>query len=771
MTRALEVAVLAASVAWGCASLAHSGGGACLTAAKGLAAIGVCVCLAELGLAAGLWRLEWTRGFRLNARPSVALGLVLGPLVLAGRLVVAAATATSTGSNGEDAGAASGLFSARRWQYMVLAFWASVACSAASLVSLPSWRPSAVRVVPALLAVGALVEAGPPQLAYVFCVVGVYAITLDICFRRLLRCFTFAEGAILSQGFALVIIDAAMLTVARAASMWQTAKVGGSFATAPSWLVPAMGLVDRGLAAAHGGLNALPLVYASSDGRMVSTTVLEGGTLGVLLLCGCVVGAVSKSARNRRRIAASSTKRPDAAKRSMDKGGGGDGDGAAEEGAQRQPLGWAASGAFLLALAGGLVSFVLPWISVLMGPAYDVPLGEWWDDNSMPPGHPMRPVAWLVGFLMAEGARRMTTCVFWIALIGACVAAMLLALHRSRRTTQDSGASKPDKKRQDRGVLSSYAVRKTYHALAVAIFAPVTLWQPWMMRLSFGVAISAFVVLESVRALRVKPLGQALHDFIVAHVDARDGGVLVCTHIYLLLGCALPTWVTVDLSRGGPPPPKSSSAPSAAFPPAFPPPFAPPSASGAGAGAGASAAAAVSLGGGANAAAQFYYSRLLLQSLVPFAGIVTLGIGDSAAALVGLRFGKTKWPGGSRKSLEGTLAMVAAVLFALAAGVWLGARAGFSGDGYNDDALTVGVWQAAMKDAHRGRGGTGANGTGTGFVLLAAAEVVAATVLCAVLEAVTDQIDNLVLPLHFAALLMLACGGGPAAAVWGVAAS
>ena len=47
-----------------------------------------------------------------------------------------------------------------------------------------------------------------------------------------------------------------------------------------------------------------------------------------------------------------------------------------------------------------------------------------------------------------------------------------------------------------RGALSGYAIRKLYHALAVAMFIPATITQPWMMRLSYGVAIAVFLVLE-----------------------------------------------------------------------------------------------------------------------------------------------------------------------------------------------------------------------------------------------------------------------------------
>ena len=40
-----------------------------------------------------------------------------------------------------------------------------------------------------------------------------------------------------------------------------------------------------------------------------------------------------------------------------------------------------------------------------------------------------------------------------------------------------------------------------------------------------------------------------------------------------------------------------------------------------------------------------------------YAGIISIGVGDAAASLVGQRFGKHRWPS-SRKTIEGTLGAV-----------------------------------------------------------------------------------------------------------------
>ena len=240
-------------------------------------------------------------------------------------------------------------------------------------------------------------------------------------------------------------------------------------------------------------------------------------------------------------------------------------------------------------------------------------------------------------------------------------------------------------------------MRKIYHILAILMFVPGTLWMPGMMCLSYGVAISVLLVLECARSFAVRPVGATLHAFIMAHVDARDAGGLVCTHIYLLLGCALPAWLS----------PKE-----AWYNGVFSSKFTP-------------------------------VGEPLLVQLIPFAGIMALGVGDAAAAVVGTRYGRTKWTSGSKKSVEGSVAMLVAMLGFAAALVW-GMRAGDMGTGM------------ALRGRNSGGGGGGNDGDGAVGTYWTAGKLVFATALCVALEASTDQIDNLVLPLHYAAVLLLA---------------
>ncbi|EOD38721.1 hypothetical protein EMIHUDRAFT_122165 [Emiliania huxleyi CCMP1516] len=192
---------------------------------------------------------------------------------------------------------------------------------------------------------------------------------------------------------------------------------------------------------------------------------------------------------------------------------------------------------------------------------------------------------------------------------------------------------------------------------------------PSLLALALAAVVPAFALLELVRVGALPPLARPLAAFLAAFIDSRDAGTLVLTHIYLLAGCALPVWLQSAL----PPPPPASRAPLAA--------------------------AAVR---GA-----------------PLAGVLVLGVGDAMASLVGVRFGRTRWPR-SRKTLEGSAAAAGSTLLALLLLLHVS-----SPDGAPADART---WAALA-------GGT--------------------AVAC-LLEAATDQIDNLFLPVAYQTWLLIA---------------
>ncbi len=107
------------------------------------------------------------------------------------------------------------------------------------------------------------------------------------------------------------------------------------------------------------------------------------------------------------------------------------------------------------------------------------------------------------------------------------------------------------------------------------------------------------------------------------------------------------------------------------------------------------------------------------------AGVLALGLGDAAASAVGRAAGRTPVARGAPKTVEGAVAGTAATLAGWAA------LAAVTGAG-----------------ARRGSWGGGAPGG-------AAAAGAAATAAACLLEAATAQLDNIFLPLHYFALLLL----------------
>lgn len=152
--------------------------------------------------------------------------------------------------------------------------------------------------------------------------------------------------------------------------------------------------------------------------------------------------------------------------------------------------------------------------------------------------------------------------------------------------------------------LRQIVARKLFHALVVLMFVPAYYVDAPMLVLSYGVALSVFCLVECIRALSLPPFGQQIAEFMNTFIDHRDGGRLVLTHSYLLLGCALPLWL-------------SSSSSSPASP---------------------------------------------VNALAANAGILALGIGDAMGAVVGSRYGKRRLVGS--KTLEGTLAIFVSIALA-----------------------------------------------------------------------------------------------------------
>ena len=250
-----------------------------------------------------------------------------------------------------------------------------------------------------------------------------------------------------------------------------------------------------------------------------------------------------------------------------------------------------AGGAVLVALTALLLGGVLlPWLGSLVR---------------------QEAFAWLLDFLTAPG--RPLLVAYWGGTIPlACLAAARIAPPRPEETPRALGGAVPAAPGPHRARL--LLARKVYHLYAVALFAPGILLQPALLQVAFAGVLPIFALLELVRIEQLPPLARPLQAFLAPFLDARDAGPLILTHLYLLLGCAVPVW----LGTVAPPP---SLAPS--------------------------------VGGG------------MARAAVPYAGVLVLGVGDAFASAVGVHAGRTRWPG-SRKTLEGSAAGAASTLAVLA---------------------------------------------------------------------------------------------------------
>ncbi|XP_073680367.1 dolichol kinase [Garra rufa] len=255
------------------------------------------------------------------------------------------------------------------------------------------------------------------------------------------------------------------------------------------------------------------------------------------------------------------------------------------------------------------------------------------------------PITWLMHFI-TETNTRLWLIGFWAALL---LLAVAVVMH------QNSHRSAGSKKHQ-----ASTVVRKYFHLLVVLTFAPGLALDRPLLHLAAVVCLSAFLFLEFVRYFRIRPLGEPLRRLLTLFLDERDSGPLILTHIYLLLGVALPIWLMPAscTPKGG-------------------------------------------LGGAGG--------------LVPYAGVLAVGVGDTVASIFGSTVGEIRWPG-TKKTFEGTatsvFAQIIAVVVFLIADSSINLNASYS-------------W------------------------------VVGSITMVAMLEAYTSQIDNLLLPLYLYILLLL----------------
>jgi dolichol kinase len=221
-------------------------------------------------------------------------------------------------------------------------------------------------------------------------------------------------------------------------------------------------------------------------------------------------------------------------------------------------------------------------------------------------------------------------------------------------------------------------LRKGFHALALVMFVPVLALDASLLSLALAVAFALMTVCELVRALGVPVIANLLSHFMYKFTDDRDGGRLTISHLSLVLGIAVPLWLSLE---------QTPLCPGAPF---------------------------EKRGCARGGAGEVHFAAQPLP-LAAWTGLLTLGVADSVAAAVGSTLGRTRVHATAHKSVEGTAAAALSLWACLAAAVVAGVARG-----------QVATWRLPW-----------------------------VCFLSCLLEAVTTQLDNLVLPLLACLLCMV----------------
>ncbi|CAM9293565.1 unnamed protein product, partial [Scytosiphon promiscuus] len=210
---------------------------------------------------------------------------------------------------------------------------------------------------------------------------------------------------------------------------------------------------------------------------------------------------------------------------------------------------------------------------------------------------------------------------------------------------------------------SKTSSRKLFHLLATAMFLPgLFASERDFLSLALGVAFGVMLALEFLRCADCPPMAAVLDRYYGRFLDGRDGGVLIVTHLFLLLGCAVPVWLSgLTSNRFG--------------------------------------------------------DVVDGVGLLPYAGVIVLGVGDAMGAVVGCRVGRLNWPS-SRRTLEGSAAVFTTTLGSLLLVAWVLA---WQESGKKDGSAGI-EWRAV------------------------ATNLAWPVALSTLMEAFTTQVDNLILP-------------------------
>ena len=148
----------------------------------------------------------------------------------------------------------------------------------------------------------------------------------------------------------------------------------------------------------------------------------------------------------------------------------------------------------------------------------------------------------------------------------------------------------------DKSTKATTSERKLFHGLVVIVMVSGLHLDPEFTNFASLSILAAFLYVEYIRAFDIRPISKVIDSAFANFTDEKDQGSLVLTNIYLLIGIFLPLWITPDAKS--------------------------------------------------------------VNKLILLSGVLSIGIGDSAASIVGSRIGHLKWPHSPSKSVEGTIASI-----------------------------------------------------------------------------------------------------------------
>nr|XP_026493497.1 dolichol kinase [Vanessa tameamea] len=140
-------------------------------------------------------------------------------------------------------------------------------------------------------------------------------------------------------------------------------------------------------------------------------------------------------------------------------------------------------------------------------------------------------------------------------------------------------------------IKASTVTRKTFHVLASLVFLSGIMFDIYLMTFAAGIGLGVLIFVEALRKSSIEPISSALQSAFLVYSDEKDCGLFAMTPLYLYVGLAFPLLVVPNREN---------------------------------------------------------------RQLELLSGVLSIGIGDTAASWFGSRFGFNKWPDSSR-TLEGTL--------------------------------------------------------------------------------------------------------------------